>query len=379
MTLLSNWMLVWMAVTAIGYWLLKPALQVPFLVAVTLGFLLWAAPWSGLALAAIALTAYGAVRVSNRQRRAVLAAIGALVAVFFAYKFHVSRSQLGLPHEVLLLGFSFYMLRAIHYLVEHEKGTLPAHGLIDFLGYMFFLPTLLVGPIQRFGDHMREVRRRRWDPALLSQGLERMLFGYAKIVLLANYLVNLKMAHWIAMIGPDHPGLAAYLDCLRYGLKLYFTFAGYSDVAIGFALLLGLRVAENFNFPFLKTNIQAFWRSWHISLSSWCRDYIYTPAVAFTRQPAAAVVCSMVALGLWHELSPRYVLWGAYHGVGIAAWQAFQSWKPALPAPRHPWARHAATAGAWFLTFNFVVLSFAITKETSLEATMAVYRQLLTP
>jgi alginate O-acetyltransferase complex protein AlgI len=378
MTLLSLQALGWIAATVAAYWCLRPHFQLPFIAGITLAFLLVYAPVSGLALALIALTAYAASRATRRFRHVGLIGIAGLTIAFFAYKLMGAAPAGGLPRELVLLGFSFYVLRALHYLIEQEKGTLPAHGAIEFLSYMFFLPTLLVGPINRFGEYVRETRRRRWDARLFSKGLERILFGYAKIVILGNYLVNIKLSQLIGMLS-EHPAAVAYLECLQYGLNLYFQFSGYSDVAIGFALLLGFRLSENFHFPFFKTNISAFWRSWHISLSSWCRDYIHTPVVAWTRRPMVAVLCSMVVLGLWHELSPRYVLWGAYHGVGIMAWQAYQGWKPALPTWNHPAAQFVSQGAAWFLTFNFVVLSFAITKEANLEATLAVYRQMLTP
>ena len=163
------------------------------------------------------------------------------------------------------------------------------------------------------------------------------------------------------------PGLIEYLECVAFGANIYFQFAGYSSVAIGFALLLGFRIIENFDHPFLRPNISAFWRCWHISLSSWCRDYVYMPVAASTRSVALGAVASMVVIGLWHEISLRYLAWGLYHAGGILVWQGFQRVKRRLPRTRAQWARLAATAAAVALTFNFVMLSFAITKEASLR------------
>src|SRR5262245_56288725 len=140
----------------------------------------------------------------------------------------------------------------------------------------------MVGPINRFQEFQRSFRRRRWDSAEFSAGCERLLYGYVKIVCLSTYLVSNKLAP-LASRTALGPAAKAYLGCLIYGLNLYLLFSGYSDVAIGFARMLGLRVGENFHYPFLARNINEFWQRWHISLSTWCRDYVYLPCLALGR------------------------------------------------------------------------------------------------
>ena len=259
--------------------------------------------------------------------------------------------------ELAFLGMAYYVLRALHYLIEAWRGDLPPHGFRDVLLYMFFPATLPIGPIDRFDAFTREVRRLRWDPARFAAGLERVLVGYFKVVVLAEYGVDGWLRTVADGVGPTNPQAFAYLECLRAGLGIYFRFAGYSDVAIGFAALLGVRVAENFNAPFLATNLSAFWNRWHISLSHWARDYVYFPVAARTGSPALAALGTMLAIGVWHGGSWRFVAWGLYHGAGIAIWQAFQRIKPTLS----PGAAAVWRVVSWVLTFHFVMFGFVIT------------------
>ena len=157
--------------------------------------------------------------------------------------------------------------------------------------------------------------------------MERILYGYVKITLLGNLLVNGWFAQWIAAIAESHVRFKIYLSVVRNGLDVYFQFSGYSDIAIGFALLLGYRVIENFNWPYLQPNISRFWQSWHISLSRWCRDYVYAVVLSSSRSPALAALSTMLVIGLWHAISLNYFFWGLYHAFGIIAWQRFQKLK----------------------------------------------------
>jgi alginate O-acetyltransferase complex protein AlgI len=262
-------------------------------------------------------------------------------------------------------------------LIEKFKGTLADHTFSDFSNYLLFLPTILAGPIHRFGPHERDSRRRRWDTAKFTEGLERIVYGYAKVSIISGFLLADYAGSLILQIGPGSPSLVAYLTMLQKGLIGYLLFSGYSDIAIGFALTLGYRVMENFNWPFLARNISDFWRRWHISLSSWCREYIYMVVLSLTRRPALGAIAAMLVLGLWHEISLRYILWGAYHGLGIAVWQGFQDVKGKLPAIENGRVRLALEWLSIAFTFHYVMFGFVMVQEDTLEAAMSVYRALL--
>jgi alginate O-acetyltransferase complex protein AlgI len=184
------------------------------------------------------------------------------------------------------------------------------------------------------------------------------------------------MAAYLETI-PSQSWLAAYLGCVQYGLNLYLQFSGYSDIAIGIAMLVGYRVPENFNWPFIATNIQTFWSRWHITLSHWCRDYVFQPVAAVSRSPHIGVIAAMLVLGMWHELSWRYLLWGAYHGLGLVVWRQFQTLKSSASFDFPPKLRPVGIVAGWFLTMNFVILSFALTRVHSLTDTWSIWMTIL--
>ena len=315
----------------------------------------------------------------NRRRLAWRIGLVALLLAFATVKgMDAFGERVGWAAFVVPLGFGFYTLKLIHYWVEVDLGDVERPSPLCFYNYMLFFPTLLVGPIHRIEPFVRGERRRRWDPELFADGLRRMLYGYAKVVVIANYAV----AHLLRgyLFGAAEPDTSWWVlcECLSYGLYLYFAFAGFSDIAIGVSKLFGQDVGENFRYPFLQPNIAAFWRCWHISLSDWCRRYVFTPALARWRNPSLAVVATMVAIGLWHEFTPRYVLWGFYHGAGLAlhrVWASHVGERFALPSSglQGGVVRVVSTA----LTFAFVIVGFAITKNDSLVQTAADFETLL--
>lgn len=373
----------WIAGTVALFWAAPASLRHLVLAAVSFVFLVWHAPVSAGVLAALAILCFWLPRLSPRPAPAAVALALAVVGLLVAYKAGLLTAGASFDENgpvarlVMPLGLSYYAFRCVHYLIEHYKGALPPHRFDHVVGYLFFLPTLPAGPIHRFPDYRRDLEGHGWDGRAFSRGLERILYGYTQIVVLGNWFASTKLPALIAGLPPGHGALIEYLDAVRFALNVYAQFAGYSNVAIGFALLLGFRVMENFNWPFLCRNIAEFWRSWHISLSSWCRAYVYTPVVAVTRNVQLAALATMLAIALWHELSLRYVLWGLYHGLGLVAWQTFQRVKPALPALPGAAARRLADAGAVILTANFVILSFILVKEATPADTLRAYAALL--
>jgi len=365
--------LLWIAAVVVSGWLF-PQRWLPAVLASSCGiFLFIYSPWSLVTLAGITLIVGLTIIHGNGHRTVLLGAIAASCLILVAYR-AIFQHQ-GIADQALLLGFAFYILRAIHILLDDYMGRLNRPGWIELVSWLWFLPTLQVGPIHRFQPFQRELQRRRWDSTLFAQGLLRIMWGFFKIIVLANYLVDVKFVYWLNSL--DQQGWwFNYLDTLRYGMNLYFKFAGYSDIAIGFSLLLGFRVMENFNFPFLARDISDFWRRWHISLSSWCRDYVYLPVFSITRVPAIAAVATMLVLGLWHELSWRYLLWGLWHGIGIAVCQQWQRSHAAVQVNSGISGKIWAPI-ALFITLNFVILSFVITSADSIPEMMQRWRTLL--
>lgn len=377
-----DWLL-WMAGTTALYWLAPGRWRDLVLVLVSIAFMATYDLVSAGLLVAMMVCTFHLTRGQELSglRTSLIAAV--IIAILAGFKI-AAGTYLGaggtdsvIVAVAVPVGLSYYSFRCLHYLIERYKDTLSPPRFFDFAAYLGFLPTFLAGPIHRFPEFNRDRHAKRWSAADLSEGLERILYGYVKIIVLGNFLVSRVLAEWIAMLGADQAGLAAYATLLRRAFNLYFQFSGYSDVAIGFALLLGYRVMENFNWPFLKRNISEFWRSWHMSLTSWVRDYVYTVVFATSRSPALAAVVSMLALGLWHEISFRYVVWGAYHGLGIVVWQRFQKLKRRLPRVDHPVARCLLDGASILLTFHFVVFGFSLVNEADLASATRVWGSVL--
>jgi len=220
-------------------------------------------------------------------------------------------------HWIIPLGMSYYIFRNIHYSIESYNGRIQNENLLFYLAYNFFLPVLIIGPINRYPEFIRDWQRRRFNSEYFSLGLQRILFGVSKILIVGNYLLTAKGADLIGNLDQHNLWLKTYLETLVMVLNAYFQFAGYSDIAIGLSLFLGYRIMENFNYPFLATNMQEFWSKYHMSLSAFCRDYIYTPIASYYRKPLLGIVVAMIIIGLWHEISLPFVIWGVLQAGGI--------------------------------------------------------------
>jgi alginate O-acetyltransferase complex protein AlgI len=300
-----------------------------------------------------------AVARSRLRRRLVPAFVVTVAAVYLTFLILASwGDRLGEGHWLVPFGMAYSTLRLVHYVLDADRGVLPRHRWFDVVSYQFFPPVLAVGPINRFAPYHRETRVRAWDPELFSAGLSRVLIGATKIVVLGNYLVSDVMS-----VGISHfpAGAAWYLRQLQFWLSLYVQFSGYTDVALGTGAALGVKLPENFNFPWLARNIGDFWRRWHVTLADWCRDYVYMPLFARWRSAALATSGAMLTLGLWHQASLHYVLWGLYHATGLTVWRAFQRRTRALYDSCSQAARGAWDGLAWLLTIHFVVMSYTVT------------------
>jgi alginate O-acetyltransferase complex protein AlgI len=270
----------------------------------TLILLGWFAPVSVLLMLAVALGQWLLWNSgSSRRVKMILTVLLPLIPlVIYKWRFNTG-------HWIIPLGLSYYAFRQIHVAFECYKGEMQKPSLTAYFQYLLFLPVILIGPIHRMPDFQRSLRRMKWDASQYSEGLERILYGLVKINFLGNFLFSIQLTQ---LAGGIHtPFLKLYLETIAFTGNAYFQFAGFSDLAIGAGLVWGIRVMENFNSPFMATNMQDFWRRWHISLSSWCRDYVFQPIAAFTRNRWLALITAMLVLSLWHEISFRYILWGS--------------------------------------------------------------------
>lgn len=298
------------------------------------------------------------------RRRAVLPVAVILLAAFYAVNLYFGEIDGdGLTQRVVLpLGLAFYVLRLVHYLFEEYKGNLRPHDFGEYLAYHFLPAALPLGPIHRFDEFLRDWRRRRFDRPEFVHAMQRILYGLVKVAVLGSYVLHYRLGLYLAHRRETWGPLGSYLSDLHSWALLYVVFSGYSDIAIGFGVLAGVRLRENFNWPFIARNISEFWQRWHMSLSSWCRDYVYTPVLAASRWPSLALVSAMVILGLWHSLSLHYLLWGLYHGIGLTVHRRYRKARGGKLRPRGPVGSRAIQVVTTFMTLNFVVFSFQATE-----------------
>jgi alginate O-acetyltransferase complex protein AlgI len=240
----------------------------------------------------------------------------ALVIVFLVllgFKLFVSIDQ----NILLPIGISYYSFKLIHYSLEYYKGKITKTSFLEYLAYFFYLPVILIGPINRFNLFISETRKKRLNTIYLSAGFERILYGFSKIQIIASYLITVKLTLLISNLPLQNIWLITYLDSLKFVFNAFFMFSGYSDVAIGLSLLVGIRINENFHYPFMATNMREFWSRYHISLSEFCKDYIYTPIASYYRNPKAGIFFTMIIIAVWHEITLRYLIWGILQFIGI--------------------------------------------------------------
>ncbi|WP_321528177.1 MBOAT family O-acyltransferase [Sedimenticola selenatireducens] len=374
-----TWLALIVGVTGI-YWLLPAPWRNGFLALVSFVFLASIQLTSALFLVAFTLISYLIVRKDRVSKAMITVSVGLVIAVVAYYKMRVAHSPVEVLRDVAMpIGMSYYAFRVVHYVIDKYRDVLPTHGFYDYVCYLFFVPTMLVGPIHRFTAFHNNHIAIRWNASELSEGIERILLGYFKIIVLGNFLFNKYLANQIAQLDPSNQSLIYYLEAVRGSLNLYVQFSGYSDIAIGFALMLGYRVMENFNNPFMKTNIAEFWRSWHISLTSWSRDYIYMTMVGLTRNPYLGTLVSLLVVGIWHELSLRYVIWGLYHGLGIIFVNKLQQYvrrrnrERGLKGKKHPDPLLVKVLKI-FATANYFFFGYIIISQESFADTLQIYR-----
>lgn len=354
-------------------WLLPEKWQLTPLTIATAIFLLFASPISLITLLVTTLTSYYVLKHFKGSSPSVILVVIQICSIFIFFKVQET-SFFNLTNNSLLpLGLSYYSFRQIHYVIEGYKKELPKHTLIDYLNYLFFLPTILIGPINRFQPFLKDYKKRRWDATLFSTGLERILFGLAKVIVLGNYLLSYELHNYTLLIANEHEWLSSYLQMFKFAANAYVQFAGFSDVAIGLSALFGFRINENFNYPFLAKNIADFWRRWHMSLSEWCKDYVFLPFLGITRNGLISIIISMFTLGLWHEISLRYILWGVLHAIAINIFHRYEKTTFSKRLTQFPFLKN--TIGI-LLTSHFVMLSFVLISEESLGESIDYFKTL---
>ena len=339
----------------------------------------------GYGLCRLAHTAQGAPH-SARQKKMVLAAgvvlhLGALgyfkYADFFLENANaLLGSDFTLLHVILPVGISFYTFQQLAYLIDCCRGETTVCSLLDYLTFQTYFPQVQQGPIllwDQFLPQLHERERRIFDAERFSKGICRFVIGLSKKVLLADTLAKAVSFGYDNVAYLDSPS-AAFLAA-GYMLELYFDFSGYCDMAVGIGDMIGLKVAENFDSPFLSQSVKEFWRRWHITLGRFFTKYVYIPLGGSRKGKLRTLLNTMVVFllsGLWHGAGWTFVFWGFLHGAGVAFSVLFPSKKE----------KDGKEKGRLFvflrqaLTFSYVSLAFVFFRAPSIREGAAVLRQL---
>lgn len=277
-------------------------------------------------------------RSSEKKTRQLLlflcVAINLLLLGYFKYfnffgellngLFH--RQVMGTREIVLPVGISFYTFQALSYVVDvYRKAIQVQKRPLELALYISFFPQLIAGPIVKYHDIQEQLGSRTFSADRIAYGIKRFSFGLGKKVILANTFAS--VADRVFDLRPEEVGSGLlWFALLNYTLQIYFDFSGYSDMAIGLGKMFGFDFMENFNYPYLSSSIKEFWRRWHISLSTWFREYLYIP-LGGNRKGVSRTYVNLIlvffATGLWHGAGGNFVLWGMFHGFFIVVERAF--------------------------------------------------------
>ena len=254
---------------------------------------------------------------------------------------------------VLPVGISFYTFQSISYVVDVYKGRIePTENWLDYLFFLSYFPALVAGPIVRADYFLPQIKENRYPTsANIWGGLWLVIVGIVKKAIIADYIAQYND---LVFDSPElYTGVQTLMGVLGYTMQIYCDFSGYSDMAIGISLIMGFKLGLNFDSPYQSRNLTEFWRRWHISLSSWLRDYVYIPLGGNRKGTFRTYLnnfLTMLVGGLWHGAAWKFVFWGGMHGVGLAVHKAC---RPLLSKVPDNWFWNIA---AWALTFIYVSL-----------------------
>lgn len=284
----------------------------------------------------------------------------------------LGRGEISSPDIILPIGLSFLAFQCVSYVIDVARGDAPpARNIWDFLAFSTLFPQLIAGPVLRYKDLADQFRTRTHSVALFLQGLRRFAVGLAMKILIADSVAPMVDR----LFGLTAPSLAeSWLAAGAYSVQLFFDFAGYSAMAIGLGLMIGFRFIENFNAPYISRSVTEFWQRWHISLSTWLRDYLYIP-LGGNRHGAVRtyrnLLLTMVLGGIWHGANWTFVIWGIWHG----GWMAIERALGAKSAGKggSVWARYMTGLGAWVWTLLLVMLGWVVFRAPDLNSALTLY------
>jgi len=381
------------------YWVLKHRAQNLLLLAASYVFYgAWNWKFLGLILLTTLADFTAALVIANtdkatRRKLALVAAITVNLGVLGFFKYYnffiedvfVFLKLLGIPYTPLVLqivlpvGISFYTFQSMSYTIDTYRGEVtPTEKFFDYALYVAFFPQLIAGPIERAGHLLKQIQTPRTvSIERINEGVLLIALGLFKKVAVADHL-----AQYVDTAFDRQTGWKLLIALYFFAFQIYCDFSGYSDIARGCAKLFGIDLRLNFNRPYFARNLTEFWRRWHISLSTWFRDYVYRPLGgkhARGWRPYRNLMLVFLLSGLWHGAAWTFVIWGAIHGVILALEKALSGWQRDAPrhTPKHGFNLRNIVAVA--LTFHIVCAAWVFFRASSLESALGFFARLAEP
>jgi alginate O-acetyltransferase complex protein AlgI len=410
---------VFLIITVVLFWTLKKHFRIWFIFLASLTFYgFWR--WEFLSLVLISTVAdylialeLGKTSKSRKAKRRALLFTSLIVniglLVYFKYLYFIvdninflyavtgsGQGISSIPEIILPLGISFYTFQTISYSVDAYRGhIIPEKNFALYGCYVTFFPQLVAGPILRANEVMDQLRiRPKFQLSYISEGLKRILYGFFLKVVLADNIAPLVDEAYAIPVS-QLSALDVWSMAFLFGFQIYFDFAGYSHIAIGCANLMGIDFPENFNFPYAARSFKAFWKRWHISLSSWIRDYLYLPIAGAKvidknkrskggldtselkvevsqRKKDTSLFTTWAIMGLWHGANWAFVFWGIFHALMVYFERKLRFIRNRVPFFSHPFI-------GWSVTIPLAMIAWIPFRTQSLNATFSMYQKLFYP
>ncbi len=276
---------------------------------------------------------------------------------------------------ILPVGISFYTFQAISYTVDvYKKRFTLETSLLEYAFYLTFFPLLMAGPITRAETLIPQLKHRyHITDTQVYTGLWLIMVGLVKKALIADYIAQYN--NWIFDDPTAYSGFENLMGIMGYSLQIFCDFSGYSDISIGIAMLMGYELKENFRYPYQSLNLQEFWHRWHISLSTWFRDYLYIPLGGNRKGKLRTYFnnfISMVVAGLWHGASWMFFFWGVLHGIGLVVHKFCRQW---LDKIENTWYVKFI---AWAITYSYVMFTWVFFRSPNLHTAFEIIKKVFT-
>jgi alginate O-acetyltransferase complex protein AlgI len=320
----------------------------------------------------------------NRKRPYLILSLVANIGVLAFFKYYnffidnvnellgitQSSAQLPLLAIILPIGLSFHTFQAMSYTIEVYRGNQKAERHFGIYSlYVMFYPQLVAGPIERPQNMLHQFHEKySFDKERVMSGLQLMLWGFFKKIVIAD-----RMAMFVDQVYDHsslHAGTAKMLATLFFTIQIYCDFSGYSDIAIGSARVMGFKLMNNFNIPYVSKNVSEFWKRWHISLSTWFNDYLFNPIVTARRDwgrfaVVFAILCTFLTSGLWHGAAWTFIIWGALHGLALVLLFLTTKFRKKIskPLPGYLWDTLGLVTTFLFVCFTFIFFRANKVKE----------------